>query len=359
MSSAIKGRGATSNLPGRFETVVRGSVDDDSAEPLVDEAPRPLTQLHVEQARTILSRNDSPDLRFSQTLNPYRGCEHGCIYCYARPTHAYVNLSPGLDFETQLFAKRNAAELLRKELSRPGYRVTPIQLGAATDPYQPIERRERITRAVLEVLLAARHPVTIVTKSALITRDLDLLQALAEQRLVQVFLSITQLDNGLTRVLEPRASSPERRLEALAALARAGVPVSVLVAPIIPFLNDAFLERVLERAKQAGALGAGYTTIRLPWEVRPLFTAWLAHHFPDRAQHVLTRIRDLHGGRDNTSEFGSRMRGQGPWSELIRQRFRVACKRLGLLTGEALAARVALDSTRFDPGRLAGQARLF
>jgi DNA repair photolyase len=359
-SRAIKGRGATANLSGRFESVRREALDDGWTTG-DDEAPPPSarTVIHIEQARSILSHNDSPDLRFTQSINPYRGCEHGCIYCYARPTHAYVNLSPGLDFETQLFAKRNAADLLRAELLRPGYRVATINLGAATDPYQPIEKTERITRRVLEVLAACRHPVTLVTKGALVTRDLDLLAAMARERLVHVFISITQLDRQLTRILEPRAASPERRLDAARALAEAGVPVSVLVAPIIPFVNDAFLETVLERAAAAGAVGAGYTVLRLPWEVRPLWTAWLEAHFPERAAHVMARLRDLRGGAENDATFGHRMKGQGPWADLIRQRFRLACRRHGLATGDALAERYPLDAARFDPARLAGQAALF
>ncbi len=362
-SRAIKGRGATANLSGRFESVRREAFDDGWATGDDDEAqaatPPPRTVIHIEEARSIVSHNDSPDLRFTQSINPYRGCEHGCIYCYARPTHAYVNLSPGLDFETQLFAKRNAAALLRAELTRPGYRVATINLGAATDPYQPIEKTERITRSVLEVLAECRHPVTLVTKGALVTRDVDLLAAMARERLVHVFISITQLDRRLTRILEPRAASPERRLEAVRALAEAGVPVSVLVAPIIPFVNDAFLDAVLERAAAAGAVGAGYTILRLPWEVRPLWLAWLEEHFPERAAHVMARIRDLRGGAENVSTFGERMKGQGPWADLIRQRFRLACTRYGLATGDALAARSPLDPTRFDPARLAGQAALF
>ncbi|MGL4230977.1 MAG: PA0069 family radical SAM protein, partial [Casimicrobium sp.] len=299
--------------------------------------------IHVEQAKSIISRNDSPDLRFEQSINPYRGCEHGCIYCYARPSHAYVNLSPGIDFETQLFAKRNAAVLLRKEISRRGYKPSAINLGANTDPYQPIERDEKITRACLEVLLEAKHPITIVTKNALIERDIDLLAEFAKHNLINVFVSISQLDNELTRILEPRASTPANRLRAVRALADAGVPTCVLVAPIIPFINDEFIERVLEASKDHGAVAASYTIIRLPYELKALFKDWLAQHFPDRVEHVMNRIRDLKGGRENVSEFGARMRGTGIYADLIRQRFRKTCARLGLSSGNL----VALDASEF------------
>jgi len=364
-STVIKGRGATLNLSGRHESLRREAFDDGwdtagsasaetcAAVPAAARSPR--TVIHLEQARSIVSRNESPDLRFSQSVNPYRGCEHGCIYCYARPTHARLSLSPGLDFETQIFVKRNAAALLRDALQQPGYVPSPINLGANTDPYQPAERREGITRAVLEVLLEARHPVTLVTKGALVTRDLDCLAELARYRLVHVFISISQLDDALTRILEPRASTPRLRLAAMQRLAAAGVPVSVLVAPIIPFINDRFLEEVLARARAAGATGAGYTVLRLPWEVLPLWRDWLERHFPERASHVMARIRDLRGGRENDHRFGSRMKGHGAWAKLLQDRFRLGCERLGLARGIA----VELDCSRFDPGRLAGQARLF
>lgn len=314
---AHKGRGATLNMPGRFESreteaLVDGWDDAAFRERL---AAKPKTVIHIETARSIISRNDSPDIRFDQSLNPYRGCEHGCVYCYARPSHAYVNLSPGIDFETQLFAKRNAAELLRREIGRRGYRPSPINFGANTDPYQPIEREHRITRTCLEVLLAANHPLTIVTKNALIERDLDLLAQFAQKKLINVFVSISQLDNQLTRVLEPRASVPARRLGAVRTLADAGVPVTVLVAPIIPFINDEYIERVLEAARDHGAIAASYTVIRLPYEVKTLFKDWLVEHFPDRAEHVMNRIRDMKHGRENISEFGERMRGSGVFAE--------------------------------------------
>jgi DNA repair photolyase len=340
-----KGRGATLNMSGRFESRDNERVDDGWSQDENEErlAQRPKTIIHVEQARSIISRNDSPDLRFDQSLNPYRGCEHGCIYCYARPSHAYVNLSPGIDFETQLFAKRNAAELLRKEISKKNYVPSPINFGANTDPYQPIERDEKITRACLEVLLEANHPLTIVTKNALILRDLDLLEQFARKKLVTVFVSISQLDNELTRILEPRASAPANRLRAVRTLSDTGVPTCVLVAPIIPFINDEFIERVLDASKEAGAITASYTIIRLPYELKALFKDWLAQHFPDRAEHVMNRIRDMKNGRENVSEFGARMRGTGIYADLIRQRFRKCCARLDLRSENLLT----LDTSEF------------
>jgi DNA repair photolyase len=346
VSSTIhKGRGATLNMSGRFESRDVERVDDgwDQAEQSERVALRPKTVIHIEQARSIISKNDSPDLRFDQSVNPYRGCEHGCIYCYARPSHAFVNLSPGIDFETQLFAKRNAAELLRKEISKRGYVVSPINFGANTDPYQPIERDEKITRQCLEVMLETQHPITIVTKNALITRDLDLLAPLAAKKLVNVFISISQLDNDLTRILEPRASAPALRLRAVRELAQAGVSVCVLVAPIIPFINDEYVERILEAAKAHGAVAASYTIVRLPYEVKDLFKDWLAQHFPDRAEHVMNRIRDMKRGRENVSEFGERMRGTGVYADLIRQRFRKTCSRLELNVSNLLV----LDKASF------------
>jgi DNA repair photolyase len=348
-SHVHKGRGATLNMAGRFELRDVERIDDGWSQDEENKrrTKRPKTTVHVEHARSIVSRNDSPDLRFDQSVNPYRGCEHGCIYCYARPSHAYVNLSPGIDFETQLFAKTNAAELLRKEISKRGYVPSAINFGANTDPYQPIEREQKITRACLEVLLEAKHPLTIVTKNALVLRDLDVLCALAKQNLVTVFVSISQLDNELTRILEPRASAPANRLRAVRELANAGVPTCVLVAPIIPFINDEFVERVLEAAKEAGATAASYTIIRLPYEVKTLFKDWLAQHFPDRAEHVMNRIRDMKHGRENVSEFGERMRGSGIYAELTRQRFRKTCTRLGLNAGSL----VDLDTSQFAPQR--------
>jgi DNA repair photolyase len=322
--ATIKGRGAAGNPGGRFEKLER---DRDEGERIES---RPETVITLQQARSIISRNESPDLPFSQSINPYQGCEHGCIYCYARPSHAYLGLSPGLDFETRLFAKENAAELLREELSRPGYRCELISLGANTDPYQPAERKARITRSVLEVLWEFRHPVGIVTKGSLIERDLDLLEPMASEGLVQVFVSIGSLDGDIARTLEPRAAAPYRRVETLRRLAARGVPCGVFVAPIIPFLNDKDMEAVLEAAAGAGARTASFTLVRLPWEVKDLFKGWLEQHYPLKAAHVMARIRDMRGGRENDPEFGSRMRGEGKFAELLRSRFDVACRRLGL-----------------------------
>jgi DNA repair photolyase len=322
--TAIKGRGASGNPRGRFEKLERGREDDDHVE------SHPRTVITLKQVRSIISRNESPDLPFNQSINPYQGCEHGCIYCYARPSHAYLGLSPGLDFETKLFAKENAADLLREELSRPGYRCELISLGANTDPYQPVERKQRITRGILEVLWEFRHPVGIVTKGSLIERDLDLLEPMAAEGLVQVFVSIGTLDGGIARTLEPRAAAPHRRVETLRRLAARGVPCGVLVAPIIPFLNDKDMEAVLEAAAAVGARAAGFTVLRLPWEVKDLFKNWLEQHHPLKAAHIMARIRDMRGGRDNDPEFGSRMKGEGQFAELLRSRFAVACKRLGL-----------------------------
>ncbi|MGA9335840.1 MAG: PA0069 family radical SAM protein, partial [Rudaea sp.] len=285
----IKGRGAASNPEGRFETVAREAFDDGwqrDDEP----AAHPATQVTEEAARSIISRNDSPDVPFEQSINPYRGCEHGCIYCFARPSHAYLNLSPGLDFETKLFAKTNAAQALRVELARPGYRVSPINLGANTDPYQPIERRYRITRQIIEVLSECAHPFTIVTKNALVERDLDLIAPMAQRNLARVFISVTSLDNRLASKLEPRASAPHRRIAAIRALNDAGVPCGVLVAPIIPMITDRWLEQILERAHDAGARMAGYTVLRLPWELKQLVREWLQLHFPERAEHVMSLV---------------------------------------------------------------------
>jgi DNA repair photolyase len=351
----IKGRGAASNPEGRFESRTQVAVDD-GWEREAEAPPHPQTSVTEEQARSIISRNDSPDIPFEQSINPYRGCEHGCIYCYARPSHAYLNLSPGLDFETKLFAKTNAVELLRKEMAKPGYRVSPINLGANTDPYQPIERRYRITRAVIEVLAEHRHPLTIVTKNALIERDLDLLVPLAKQNLVYAFVSVTSLDNRLSAKLEPRASAPHRRIEALRALNAAGVPCGVLVAPIIPMLTDRWLEQILEAGHEAGARMAGYTVLRLPWELKQLVREWLELHFPERAEHVLSLVRQMRGGRDNDPRFGSRMRGEGNFAELIRQRFALGTRRLGLARNRDLA----LDTSLFRvPRAAAPQGELF
>ncbi|HET7369603.1 MAG TPA: PA0069 family radical SAM protein [Gammaproteobacteria bacterium] len=337
-----KGRGAVSNPEGRFETRSAERIDDGWGS-LEEDLPPLATSVQPETARLVISRNRSPDIPFEQSINPYRGCEHGCVYCYARPSHAYLNLSPGLDFETRLFFKANAAERLEQELSRPGYRCRPITLGANTDPYQLIEKGLRVTRGILEVLQRFNHPVTIITKSALVERDLDLLAPMARDRLANVMLSVTTLDNGLKRTLEPRTSSPMARLRALAALHAAGVPAGVMVAPVIPAVNDAEIEAILERAAAAGAATANYVLLRLPYELKTLFEDWLHAHLPDRADHVLNLIRDMRGGELNQSQFGARMRGSGRYAEMIAQRFSLARRRYGLGRRDTMP----LDTGRF------------
>jgi DNA repair photolyase len=351
-AAAERGRGATFNPLNRFGCYGREAYDDGWAQPpdetAADDTPPKLkTTVTVQRARTIIARNDSPDIPFTQSINPYQGCEHGCIYCYARPTHAYLDLSPGLEFETKLFAKPDAAALLRAEIGKRGYVCDPIALGTNTDPYQPIEREWKITRQILEVLAAHEHPFTIVTKSALVERDLDLIAPMAARNMARVYLSITSLDRELARTLEPRAAAPPRRLQAMRALADAGVPVGVLVAPVIPQLNDRDLEAVLEAAAAHGATSAGWILLRLPLEVAPLFRAWLDEHYPLRAAHVMSLIQQLRGGRDNDPNFGSRMRGAGTFAELIARRFALATKRLGLNDHRT----APLDITRFRPPR--------
>ena len=351
----IKGRGAPSNPAGRFESVTT-TREDDGWEQDAEPAPRPDTTVTEERARTIISHNESPDIHFTQSINAYRGCEHGCIYCYARPSHSYLNLSPGIDFETKLFAKTNAAEQLRKELAKPSYRCSPINLGANTDPYQPIERRYRITRSIIEVLDEHSHPFTIITKNALVERDIDLLAPLAAKKLVHVFVSVTSLDNRLASTLEPRASAPHRRLKAVEALNSAGVPCGVMVAPISPMVTDRYLEKILEGAAAAGAPAAGYTIVRLPYELKHLFREWLALHVPERAEHVMSLIQQMRSGRDNDPNFGSRMRGEGEFAELIRQRFRLACRKQGIGFGRD----VKLDCSSFTPpAKEVSQGELF
>lgn len=328
----LKGRGAVSNLAHRFEST-RRDVDGDPLDvDTCDDDPLPplKTSVALETARSLITYNDSPDIPFDRSINPYRGCEHGCTYCYARPTHSYLNLSPGLDFETKLVAKRNASDLLRRELAAPSYTVAHIAIGTATDAYQPIERELRITRAVLEVLSEARHPFGVVTKSALIERDIDLLAPLAAEGVAEVFISVTTLDPQLSRILEPRAASPLRRLRAIETLTRAGVPVHVNVAPVIPFINEPEIERILEAAARAGAVKSHYTVLRLPWEVSPLFEQWLAAHFPERAQRVLNRVRDMREGKNYDARFGARMKGTGTWAALVRQRFDKGSAKFGL-----------------------------
>lgn len=350
-----KGRGATLNLEGRFESLQRESFADGWEAPAGEDPVRPRTTVTAEQAKSIIARNDSPDVPFTYSINPYRGCEHGCVYCYARPSHAYLELSPGLDFETRLFAKVNAAQKLREELARPGHQVESIAIGVNTDCYQPIEREYRITRQVLEVLAGCEHPCSIVTKNALVERDLDLLVPMAQKNLVQVFVSVTTLDGELARRMEPRASAPRRRLEAIRRLSAEGVPVGVMAAPVIPFLTDSALESILEAAAKAGAESAGYVLMRLPWELRELFKDWLAHNYPLKAEHVMSRVRQMRGGRENDPNFGSRMRGEGLLAELLRKRFEVACARLGLNRER----RRQLDCTRFKPPRVGPQFELF
>ena len=328
LNQPLKGRGATGNPDNRFEACTREAVDDGwGGLDAPVEALR--TTVQADTARTLIAYNDSPDVPFDRSINPYRGCEHGCVYCFARPTHAYLGLSPGLDFETRLFYKSDAAALLRRELARPAYRCAPVALGINTDAYQPLERRLGITRQILEVLREHAHPVTLVTKSALIERDLDLLAELARDDLVQVMVSITTLDRELARTLEPRAAAPQRRLETLRRLNEAGVPAGVLVAPLIPVLTDAELETILGEARRAGARAAGYVLLRLPHEVKDLFRDWLARHAPLKAEHVMHRLQDCRGGRDYDARFGSRMRGEGIFAELLAQRFRKAARDLG------------------------------
>ena len=349
LTPPIKGRGATFNPANRFRSEARERCDDGWQPPPGDDddVPPPLrTIVTIQPARSIIAHNESPDVPFSQSINPYQGCEHGCIYCYARPSHAYLDLSPGIDFETRLFAKPDAAKLLRAELAKPGYRCDPIALGTNTDPYQPIEREWRVTRSVLEVLCACEHPFTIVTKSALVERDIDLIAPMAAKRMARVYLSITTLDRELARRMEPRAAAPQRRLQALETLSAAGVPVGVMVAPIIPQLNDRDLEAILEAAAAHGAQGAGWVLLRLPREVAPLFREWLDAHYPLRAGHVMSVVRQMRGGRDYDSAFGSRMRGDGAFAALIEKRFSIACRRLGLNRGRE---HVGLDTARFRP----------
>ncbi|MGH6871050.1 MAG: PA0069 family radical SAM protein [Rhizomicrobium sp.] len=330
----LHGRGALSNAAGRYERQTRVLVDDGwSGETAPDpdfEAPSLKTEILRDTSRTIITRNNSPDISFSQSINPYKGCEHGCIYCFARPTHAYLGLSPGADFESKIFAKPNAAELLRKELSSPKYVPQVLAMGTNTDPYQPIERKLRIMRSVLEVLHEFRHPVGIVTKSALILRDLDILAPMAEMGLAKVALSVTTLDRKLARTMEPRAATPPRRIETIRQLTEAGVPTSVMFAPVIPALNDEELESVLGEAHAAGARSAGYVLLRLPLEIKDLFREWLETNEPGRAKHVMSLIKSMRGGKDYDANWHTRMRGTGPYAELIARRFHLAVKRLGM-----------------------------
>jgi DNA repair photolyase len=335
-----RGRGAQSNASGRYEPLARIAFDDGWRS--LDELPPFKTQVTIDATRKIITRNASPDIGFDRSINPYRGCEHGCVYCFARPTHAFLGLSPGLDFESKLFVKPEAAELLEKELAAPGYSPKVIAIGTNTDPYQPIERRYQVMRRILEVLDKAGHPVGIVTKSALVLRDLDILARMAERKLAKVALSVTTLDAELARKMEPRAATPMRRLETLRRLSLAGVPTTVMVAPVIPALNDMEIERILDAAHAAGVKEAGYVLLRLPLEVRDLFREWLTANYPDRANHVFKLIRDTRGGKDYDATWGKRMKGTGPYAWMIGRRFELACERLGLN-----AAKVSLSTAHF------------
>ena len=353
---AIKGRGAATRMAHRFEKDSRDAWDDGwgTLEAAASgEAARLQTEVTFEDAKSAITHNDSPDIFFDYGLNPYRGCEHGCVYCYARPTHSFLNLSPGLDFETKIIAKRNIAEVLRADLDRRGYVPKLLSIGTVTDSYQPVERQLRLTRGVIEVLRQARHPFALVTKSSGVERDLDLIAPMATDRLAAVYVTITTLDGELARKLEPRAASPQRRLRTLQTLAAAGVPVGVSVAPQIPFVNED-MEQVLQAAWEAGARSAFYTVIRLPWEVAPLFSEWLQLHYPQRAERIMARIREMRGGKSYDSNFASRMKGEGVWAELIRQRFEKTCRRLGFNR-----ERIEMDFSRFTPPGAMGQGRLF
>ncbi len=359
-SAPIKGRGTPWAIEHRFSAQSADAFDDGwgtLAQIAAEEHLPPHTQVIEERVKSILSANDSPDIAFDLSVNPYRGCEHGCVYCFARPTHSYLNLSPGLDFETRIIAKVNAAERLREALAARSYVPKMLNIGSATDAYQPVERTLRITRGVIELLAECGHPFSLVTKSSGIERDLDLVAPMAAQGLAAVYVSVTSLDPALARVMEPRAASPQRRLRTIEALAKAGVPVGVSVSPVIPFINEPEIERVLEAAAAAGACRAFAIVLRLPWEVNPIFQQWLAAHFPDRAARVMARVREMRGGRDYDATFGKRMRGEGVWAELLAQRFAKAAQRLGLNR-----TRIELDLTRFRKPALrrdAAQGELF
>jgi DNA repair photolyase len=346
---SVKGRGSARYLPGRFAVTTPEAVDDGwhDADGEGDITSAPKTELREEVARSVLTRNQSPDIPFDQSLNPYRGCEHGCSYCFARPSHAYLDLSPGLDFETRIFAKTNAPEVLRRELAKPGYRVSPISLGINTDAYQPVERKLQLTRRIIAVLAETRHPFSLITKNALVERDLDLLVPMARENLVHVYFSITTLDNALSSRLEPRASAPHSRLKAVKRLSEAGIPVGVMFAPVIPWVNDQALEAVLDAASAHGATAAGYVLLRLPHEVAPLFRDWLQTHLPDRAAHVMSTIQQLRGGKDYDSRFGKRLSGEGVYADLLARRFALALKRAGFRERR----HPPLDCSRFEPPR--------
>jgi DNA repair photolyase len=340
----FKGRGASSNPAGRFEVLTHEKTDDGWYQDEILESPS--ETVLPDRARGVITTNDSPDVGFDQSINPYRGCSHGCVYCFARPTHAYLDLSPGLDFETKLFYKADAVKILEAELSKPRYVCKTIALGINTDGYQPLERRLGITRSILAVLARCRHPVTIVTKSALILRDIDLLADLARDRLISVMLSVTSLSDDIKRTLEPRTASPQARLRVIQQLAQAGIPVGVLVAPVIPAITDHEMEAILAAAREAGATSAGYVLLRLPHEVKILFRQWLMDHYPERAKHVMSLINQARGGKDYDSQFGLRMRGTGPYAELLRTRFELAARKLGF---DSSSDRHELDTSKFLP----------
>jgi len=362
VAGPIKGRGTSWAMPHRFTRDIHDTFDDGwgTLDQAASEAPVPAgTEVIEERVKSIIAANDSPDISFDFSINPYRGCEHGCIYCFARPTHSYLNLSPGLDFETRIIAKVNAAERLRETFARARYVPKPINIGSATDAYQPVERRLRITRSVIEVMVEHQHPFSVITKSSGVERDLDLIAPMAAAGLAAVYVSVTSLDSALSRILEPRAASPLRRLRTIEALARAGVPVGVSVSPLIPFINEPELERVLQAAANAGATRAFSVVLRLPWEVNPLFQQWLDQHFPERAARVMARVRDMRGGKDYDATFGARMSGQGVWADLVRQRLHQAAARFGLNDDRAGQA---LDVTQFRrpaQPRHPAQAELF
>ncbi|HKW82143.1 MAG TPA: PA0069 family radical SAM protein [Burkholderiaceae bacterium] len=359
-AAALKGRGTAWTIEHRYAKQA-GELEDDGWGSLDQQASEerlaPATQIIEEHVKSIISSNDSPDISFDLSINPYRGCEHGCIYCFARPTHSYLNMSPGLDFETRIIAKVNAAQRLREALAKRNYQPKLLNIGSATDAYQPVERKLRITRSVIELLAECEHPFSLVTKSSGAERDLDLIVPMAERRLAAVYVSVTSLDPELARILEPRAAAPHRRLQTIATLAKAGVPVGVSVSPVIPFINEPELERILEAAANAGATSAFSIVLRLPWEVNPLFQQWLDQHYPQRAARVMARVREMRGGKDYDARFGARMRGEGVWAQLLAQRFSKTVARLGLNR-----ERVELDLTRFKPPRAErhdGQVDLF
>jgi len=352
---AAKGRGATINPEGRFESFAREAFDDEWFQEPSEGDGKPKTVIAIERAKSVITHNDSPDVGFDRSFNPYRGCSNGCPYCYARPSHAFLGLSPGIDFETRLFAKVNAAEKMREEFAKRGYKCEPLAIGVNTDAYQTIERDYRITRSVIELCSETNHPFTLITKCALIERDLDLLAPMAKKSLVSVTLTITTLDQDISRYLEPRASAPTRRLLAVKRLSEAGIPVNVNIAPVIPFLTDHELEAIMEAAVENGATSAFYNVVRLPWEVKDIFRAWLEERFPLKAAHVMSRIHEMREGRDNDPNFGTRMTGTGLFAELLRQRYEKACKRLGLDQREELP----LDCTLFRPPSVHGQGSLF